>query len=257
LSFNDQKQQELEQSIGKIGLINAIRVRQRGDTYEIIAGDRRYQAHLRLGLTHIDCNVREPGDPDHDEAERFAENFEREDLSPMEEAVAIQRALDQAAMNLEEVARTVNRSQNWVRDRLQLLDLPDDIAEHVHSKRLGIAAALELKKITDDAHRAYLLRYTLDAGATTPTIREWVRAWELAQISGDGSEAPRPQMPLEGQPIIIQMPCYVCHVPLPHDQLRILRICPACTHELAGTGVAHEQHHPSADPTTPAADAHG
>jgi len=237
--------------------MNPIRVKQTGDTYEIIAGDRRYQAHLRLALTHIDCNVREPGDPDHDEAERFAENFERADLSPMEEAVAINRALNQAAMNLEEVARTVNRSKDWVRDRLQLLDLPQEIAEHVHSKRLGIAAALELKKVTDNAHRAYLLRYTLDAGATIATIREWVRAWEFAHAAGDGSEAPRPEMPFPGQPVIIQIPCYVCHVPLPHHELRILRVCPACTHELAGAGIAHEQHHPSAGTPPPAASPQG
>jgi hypothetical protein len=175
----------------------------------------------------------------------------------MEEAVAIQRALDQAAMNLEEVARTVNRSKDWVRDRLELLQLPDNIAEHVHTKRLGIAAAIELKKVTDDTHRAYLLRYTLDAGATITTVREWVRAWAFADAAGDGREAPRPEMPFPGQPVIIQMPCYVCHVVRPHDQLRILRICPACTNALAGAGIAHEQHNPTTAAAPAAPNAQG
>jgi ParB family chromosome partitioning protein len=256
LTFDDQKQYELEQSIRRLGLINPITVRENGETFELIAGDRRYQAHLHLNLTHIDCSVREPGDPDHDEAVQFAENFERADLSPMEEAIAIERALQQPSMNLEEVARTVNRSKDWVHNRLELLDIPDELKSHVHAKRLGIAAALELKNVTDDDHRAYLLRYALDAGATVASIREWVRTWEITHAAADGSQAPRPAMPLDGQPITIQMPCYVCHVALPHDQLRILRICPDCTHALAGAGLTHQQAEPPTGPDPPRAEPH-
>jgi ParB/RepB/Spo0J family partition protein len=223
----------LARSIAKDGLINAIAVTELGDRYQLEAGHRRFLAHQRLERTHIEAKIYEAADNANGERIRFAENLEREDLSPMEEASAIVRAINGGGMTIEEIARMVNRTPAWIHQRLALYELPNDIAEPVHARRLAIAAALALGKVEDAAHRAYLLRYTLDAGATAAVVREWVHQWLLARAAGDAGAAPRPDLPTPGQPVIIQIPCYVCNVAMVHDKLRILRVCPACTHALA------------------------
>lgn len=256
VSIDEQALVELAASIAKDGLINPISVSELNDNYQLEAGHRRMLAHQRLHRTHIDAKVYEAADQVSGAAIRFNENLQREDLSPMEEAAAIQDAVNEEGMDAEQIARMVHRSQPWVRQRLELLALDETLAEGVHQRRIGIAAALELNKVEDPEHRAYLLRYALDAGATTQTVRDWVNQWCLAKAAGDGRQAPRPEMPLEGQPIIIQIPCYVCTTPFAHEHLRILRICPRCTAAIAGVGAAshHDEPQPPATPTT--TDAH-
>lgn len=235
---------ELARSIAKDGLINAIAVTELGDHFRLEAGHRRLLAHQRLGRTTIEAKIYESADNANGEAIRFAENFDRADLSPMEEALALHRAIDEGEMTLDQVAHTANRSSAWVKQRLQLLALPDELGEHVHARRLSTGAALELQKVDDETHRTYLLRYALDAGASIAVLREWVNQWLLARAAGDPANAPRPDMPLPGQPVIIQIPCYVCNVPMAHEKLRILRICPECTGALVGAGDAHHLHQP-------------
>ena len=245
VTIDEQKLIELAGSIAKEGLINSISVTTQGELYQLEAGQRRLLAHQRLGRTHIEAKIYEPADNVNGEAIRFAENLAREDLSPMEEARAVDLALSELKMTTDEVARMVHRSREWVDQRLELLRLPDELAEPVHQKRLGIAAALELRKVEDADHRAYLLRYALDAGATTQVIRDWVNQWLLAKATGDPSQASRPEMPVAGQTIIIQIPCYVCTTPFAHEHLRILRVCPACTGAIAGSGAAHQHQQPA------------
>jgi ParB family chromosome partitioning protein len=253
VTIDEEALHQLMASIERDGLINSISVTEMGDVFQLEAGHRRFLAHQRMRRTHIDAKIYDAADKASGESIRFAENLNRADLSPMEEATALEGAMREGQMTIEQIASMVSRSTTWVEQRLDLVTLPLELAEHVHTRRLSIAAALELQKVEDDEHRAYLLRYTLDAGATIPVVREWVNQWMLARAAGNAAIAPRPDMPTPGQPIIIQIPCYVCNTPLAHDKLRILRICPACTHELAGAGDAHQPHHPP--PTTSTAPA--
>lgn len=246
ITLDEERLQELIASIRDQGLHEPIIVTTLADHYQLEAGHRRLIAHQRLNRTTIEAKIYEPGDQVNGEAVRFAENLQRADLSPMEEALAIQGALEQGEMTTHDIARMVNRTETWVLQRLSLLELSQELGDLVHQKRLSIGAALELGKVTDDQHRAYLLRYCVDSGASVAVVRDWVRQWELAVLAGDGREAPRPEMLLEGQPVIIQIPCYVCGTAHEHTTLRILRVCPRCAHELAGVGVAGNDKHPTA-----------
>lgn len=256
VTIDDAALLELARSIEKDGLINPISVSVQGEAYQLEAGHRRLLAHQRLHRTHIEAKVYEPGDQVNGEAIRFAENLQRENLSPMEEAAALERALREDQMSVQQIARLVHRSPAWVEQRIELLSLVDELAEHVHTRRLSIGAALELQQVEDQEHRAYLLRYALDAGATVPVIHEWVLQWLLARSHGNAADAPRPEMPIPGQPVVIQIPCHVCNTPLAHDKLRILRICPECTHAIAGAGDAHQPHQPTIPPPPTATEAH-
>jgi len=237
VSFDEDELNDLMQSIRANGLINAVSVMQTAEAYELIAGHRRLIAHQRIGQTHIQARIYEPADAYNPDAVRFHENLHRADLSPMEEGRAIRAYLDASALSLDAIARLLHRSLDWCQHRLTLLELPDELAEVLHTKRLGVAQALTLHQVTEPEHRNYLLRYALDAGATVQTLREWVAHWKLAHAAGDGANAPRPELPNPGEPVVILVPCYICASPLPYQQMRILRACPDCARHIAGAGV--------------------
>jgi ParB family chromosome partitioning protein len=226
----------LMDSIASDGLHQPIIVSALSEGYRLEAGHRRLIAHQRLRRLTIEAKIYEPSDHINGEAVRWAENLHREDLSPMEQGAAIAHAEDTLHYGRPQIAAMLHRSLDWVNQRRALCDLPDELAAAVHQRRLSIAGALELGRVTDAVHRDYLLRYTLDAGATVASVREWVRQWELARDRGEGATAPRPDPFVAGQAVVVMIPCCRCGVAQRHDHMRILRACAACTHAIAGSG---------------------
>ena len=232
INVSEQQLGELADSIRDIGLLNPIIVRPvEGGRYEIIAGHRRFLAHRILSRHQIECVVRDANDNEVEQG-RFAENLQREQLSPMEEAVAIQRYMEREGKDVKTTARALNRSEWWVTHRIALIAMQSELCDMVHTEQLAAGAALELAKVTDDKHRRYLLEYCVRSGASVAVVREWVAAWELQQLNAPDQEAPRPDMPVAGQEIIIQMPCYLCGVAHDYRQLIIARVCRTCDGEL-------------------------
>jgi ParB family chromosome partitioning protein len=223
----------LVSSIKMFGLLNPITVHPDGDAYEILAGHRRYLAHLEIGRDTIPATVRLGATLLDNQGVRFAENFDRADLSPMEEAIAIAKEHFEHATPIETISSITRRSIPWVNERIRLATIDDELAEHVHTRRLSIAAALSLSHVEDLQHRKHLLTYTLDAGATITVVKQWVQEWEQARARGELSSAPLPPIFVPGQPVSMTMPCAACHQPFDMYALRILRICPGCTAALA------------------------
>jgi len=122
--FDESSLAELAASIRERGVMEPIVVRPKNGHYEIVAGERRYRASMLAGLTEIPAIVKELSDEDA-LAEALLENFQREDLTVMEKARAIQ-ALQQM-MPLDRVARTLGCSISTLRRYLDLLDLPEAI----------------------------------------------------------------------------------------------------------------------------------
>ena len=223
---------ELANSIRDIGLLNPIIVRPvEGGRFEIIAGHRRFMAHRMLSLREIACFVREASDNEVEQG-RFAENLQREQLSPMEEAVAIARYMEREGKDAKTTARALNRSEWWVKHRVALVSIPPELCDMVHTEKLSASTALELAKVTDDDHRRYLLEYAVRSGANVGVIREWVNTWETQQLHNPAEKAPLPVMPDAGQEVIVTMPCYLCGVAHDYRQLIIARVCRACDGEV-------------------------
>ena len=232
INVGEQQLGELADSIRDVGLLNPIIVRPvEGGRFEIIAGHRRFMAHHMLSLREIACFVREATDEEVEQG-RFAENLQREQLSPMEEAVAIQRYMEREGKSTKETARALNRSEWWVTHRVALVSMPPELCDMVHTEKLAAAAALELAKVTDDDHRRYLLEYAVRSGANVAVLREWVNSWETQQLNNPAEKAPLPAMPDAGQEIVITMPCYLCGTAHPYQQLIIARVCRACDGEV-------------------------
>jgi ParB family chromosome partitioning protein len=232
INVDEQQLGELADSIRDIGLLNPIIVRPVEDgRFEIIAGHRRFMAHRMLSLPEIACFVRDATDSEAEQG-RFAENLQREQLSPMEEAVAIQRYIERTGKTAKEVARALNRTEWWVSHRVALVAMPGELCDMVHAGKLPAGSALELAKVTDDDHRKYLLEYAVRSGANVAVIREWVSTWETQQMHNPAEKAPLPVMPDAGQEVVVTMPCYLCGTAHPYQQLIIARVCRACDGEV-------------------------
>ena len=123
--FNEEELEELADSIRKNGLLQPILVRKIGDTYQIIAGERRWQAATRAGVKKVPVNVIEADD---DKVIELAliENIQRSDLNPIEEAYGYKRLIERKHMTQAEVAMAVSKGRSTIANSLRLLDLPHD-----------------------------------------------------------------------------------------------------------------------------------
>ena len=140
-----EKLQELSESIKREGLVQPILVRpikseSDEQRYEIVAGERRWQATQLAGLHNIPVIIKEIPDKSAI-AISLIENIQREDLNPIEEARALSRLADEFSMTHEEVAETVGRSRAMVTNLLRLLDLPEQIIKMLNDGSLGMGHA--------------------------------------------------------------------------------------------------------------------
>lgn len=126
LSFNDEKLNELAGSIKEHGIIQPITVTKNGNNYEIIAGERRFQAAKLAGLKVVPVIIRDANELQKLEL-AITENVQRHDLDPIEEAKAYKKLTDEFDMNQEEVARKIGISRSAVANKIRLLNLPVEI----------------------------------------------------------------------------------------------------------------------------------
>jgi len=148
-TFDEAALDELAASIRAQGVIQPLLVRPRGDgTYELVAGERRLRAAERAGLRSVPVVIREMSD---DESLEIAlvENLQRADLSPLEEAAAYERLMEDFGLTQEEVAERVGKSRPAVANTLRLLRLPEPIKQDLARGRLTAGHARVLLSIDD------------------------------------------------------------------------------------------------------------
>ena len=154
---------ELSESIKTQGVMQPILVRQLGDeSYEIIAGERRWRAAQLAGLTHVPVLVRSV--PDKAAlAMALIENIQRENLNPLEEAVGIQRLISEFEMTHQDAADAVGRSRSAASNLLRLLKLPDLIQQMLIEGKLDMGHARALLGL-DGAHQIALANKIVHEG---------------------------------------------------------------------------------------------
>ena len=141
--FDPAALEDLAQSIRENGIITPITLRKTGDTYQIIAGERRWRASRLAGLTEIPAIVL---DVDENTAYALAliENLQREDLNPMEEAEGYRRLTQELGLTQEQAAQRVGRSRPAVANALRLLSLPKSVETLLREKQLSAGHARAL-----------------------------------------------------------------------------------------------------------------
>jgi ParB family chromosome partitioning protein len=163
--------EDLSRSIATNGIIQPIIVRKVGDRFQIIAGERRWRAAKLAGLLHVPIVVREVASG----AERsllevaLVENIQRENLNPIEEALAYRRLADQFEMTQEAIATAVGKDRVTIANTLRLLKLPDDVRADVASGVLSMGHARALLALSDEAEQRSMAR---DVVARGLSVRE-------------------------------------------------------------------------------------
>lgn len=189
--MDSERLDELAESIRVQGLIQPIIVRSIGaGRYEIIAGERRWRAAQRASLRDVPVVIREIEDSAA-LAMALIENIQREDLNPLEEALALQRLIDEFSLTHQQAAEAVGRSRASVSNLLRLLELPEAIRAMVERRALEMGHARAL--LTLPTHQALALAQ--QAAAEGWSVRETERRVQALQKG-----APPPSKPAERGP---------------------------------------------------------
>jgi ParB family transcriptional regulator, chromosome partitioning protein len=171
--MNPDRLQELAASIRESGIVQPILVRRTGAGYQIIAGERRWRAAQQAGLATVPVTVREVAD---DRLLELAliENIQREELGPLEEALAFQRLQQDLGLTQEEVARKVGRDRSTVANSLRLLRLPPEARELLAAGRLEAGHARALLAVDAPADLIGLARETARKGLSVREVERRV-----------------------------------------------------------------------------------
>ena len=147
-NFDQAKLDELAQSIRSTGIIQPLLVRPKGGLFELVAGERRWRAAQLAGLARIPAIVRDI--PDERLLEMaLVENIQRQELNPIEEALAYKRLIESLGLTQEEVAQRVGRDRTYVTNYLRVLKLPTDIQKLIETDKLSFGHARTLLPIND------------------------------------------------------------------------------------------------------------
>src|SRR5215475_13672153 len=173
-TFDEAKIDELAASIRNQGIIQPPVVRSKGDGYELIAGELRWRAAMRAGLTQVPIVVRDASDH---EALQLAlvENLQREDLNPIEEANGYRRLQEEFQWSQEEMAEKVGKSRPAIANAMRLLSLPAEVQQEVSSGNLPAGQARALLGLHSEPLILSAYREVLAKGLSTRETEKLVR----------------------------------------------------------------------------------
>ena len=150
-TFDDAAIAELADSIRQHGLIQPIVVRSTGTNYQIVAGERRWRACRMLGMSEVPVIIKELDDSQTAQV-ALIENIQREDLNPVEEAMAYRALMEDYNMTQEELSKIVGKSRSSIANAVRLLNLPDEVVELLKKREItsGQAKALAAAETEDE-----------------------------------------------------------------------------------------------------------
>lgn len=173
--FDKDALEELANSITENGLLQPILVREYGEgRYQIIAGERRFRASKLAGLTEIPAIIL---DRDNKSVAQIAliENIQREDLNPLEEAMAFKSLKEEYDMTQEELSERLGKSRSAIANSIRLLDLPEAILSMVASKELSAGHARTLLGVKDPEDTILLAQFVVEQDLSVRQLEEQVK----------------------------------------------------------------------------------
>ena len=173
-NFDEDSLQELAESLKQFGMLQPILVQNRGDYYEIIAGERRWRAAKIAGLKEVPGIVRELTDQEIVEIS-LIENIQREDLNPIEEAQAYKRLLTEFHLKQDEVAERVSKSRTAVTNSMRLLKLCDEVQKMVVDDMISTGHARALISIEDPEEQYLIAQKIFDEKLSVREVEKLVK----------------------------------------------------------------------------------
>lgn len=186
--FDEEALEELAASIREIGLIQPITLRKTGpDSYQIIAGERRFRAAQKAGLETIPSYIRHAKDDDMLEM-ALVENIQREDLDAIEIALSYQRLMEELSFTQEELSNRVGKKRSTIANYLRLLKLPAVIQKALREKEISMGHARALINIEDADVQEMIYGQIVKYGFSVRKVEEIVRS-----LSEDGDSSIQPK----------------------------------------------------------------
>lgn len=176
LEFSEEELDSLAESIRQHGLIQPITVRQVGERYELIAGERRWRAAKKAGLAFLPAYVR-AADTTEMLAFALVENVHRQNLNPIELALAYKRLMEECGLTQEQVAQYVGKSRPTIANTLRLLRLPPEIQKALKEGILSEGHARPLLSVDSPELQLELFRQILAKGLTVRQVEALVEAY--------------------------------------------------------------------------------
>lgn len=173
-NFDEDSLQELAESLKQFGMLQPILVQNRGDYYEIIAGERRWRAAKIARLKEVPVIVRELTDQEIVEIS-LIENIQREDLNPIEEAQAYKRLLTEFHLKQDEVAERVSKSRTAVTNSMRLLKLCDEVQKMVVDDMISTGHARALISIEDPEEQYLIAQKIFDEKLSVREVEKLVK----------------------------------------------------------------------------------
>lgn len=179
--FDDEALSTLADSIRELGVLQPILVRPVGSGYEIVAGERRWRAAKRVGLTSIPALVKDVDETASLE-QAIVENIQRSDLNPLEEAAAYQELIEEFKLTHDQVAKRVGKSRTAVTNILRLLVLPPSIQKMVRDNRLSMGHARALLSSPDRVFQEKIAKQAATEGWSVRAVEEAIRDSEEVEV---------------------------------------------------------------------------
>ncbi len=191
-NFKKEDLEELANSIKKNGLLQPILVRKMGDSYQIIAGERRWQACKNLGMSTVPVRVKNVDD---DEAIILAliENIQRNDLNPIEEAYGYRRMMERGKMTQSEVAQAVSKGRSTIANALRLLELPEDAQQLLYEEKITAGHARAILSIPTKEGRRKLTDKLVENTLSVREAESMARLLSGNTTKETAARAPQPK----------------------------------------------------------------
>lgn len=190
--FKEQELQELTDSIKQNGVLQPLLVRKKGAKYEIVAGERRYQAAKLAGLAEVPVIIK---DIDDDEVFKLAliENLQRSDLSPLEEARGYKQLIKERGLTQDEAAKLVSKSRSAITNTLRLLDLPTEVQQYVEDGLITAGHARAILAVPSVEGRVKLAKKVVDEKLSVRQTETLAPLFSVEPDSNRRRREPTPQ----------------------------------------------------------------
>ena len=181
-TFDEEALEELAASIRELGIIQPLSLRKTGpDSYQIIAGERRYRAARMAGLTSVPAYIRTANDSELTEM-ALIENIQREDLNAIEIALTFKKLIDQYSLTQERLSERIGKKRATIANFLRLLRLPAEVQLGLRDKRLDMGHARALLSIDNPSIQLKIYKEIIRQGLSVRKVEELAKAYQQGEL---------------------------------------------------------------------------
>ena len=191
-TFKAEDLAELADSIKQNGILQPLLVRRQADHYEIVAGERRYQAAKAAGLEEVPVIIREISDEDVFKL-ALIENLQRSDLTPLEEAQGYRQLIKEKGLTQEELAQALSKSRSTITNTLRLLDLPQEVQSLVDEGKLTAGHARAILAVPSEEGRIRLANKVVEEHLSVRQTESLAPLFSVSQQTEKAVRLPVPQ----------------------------------------------------------------